>query len=59
MVWGGISGRYRTDLVIVQGNLTGVRYRDEILMRHVQPFMNAHPDVTLFSMIMPGPTLPE
>ena len=25
MVWGGILGRYRTDLVVVQGNLTGIR----------------------------------
>ena len=48
MVWGGISGRYRTDLVVVQGNLTGIRYRDEILMRHVHPFMTNHPDVNLF-----------
>ena len=48
MVWGGISGRYRTDLVVVQGNLTGIRYRDEILSRHVHPFMTNHPDVDLF-----------
>ena len=27
MVWGGISGCYHTDLVVIQGNLTGVHYR--------------------------------
>ena len=31
MVWGGISGLYRTNLVVIPGNLNGVRYRDEIL----------------------------
>lgn len=39
MVWGGISFRGRTQLVIVQGNLTGVRYRDEIIQPHVLPFV--------------------
>ena len=27
---------------------TGIRYEDEILRPHVQPFMNNHPDVDLF-----------
>jgi len=48
MVWGGISGCYRTDLAVIQGNLTGVRYRDQILAQHVQPFMTAHQDVEMF-----------
>ena len=45
MVWGGISGLYRTDLVVIQGNLNGVRYRDEILQQQVEPFMQNHPKV--------------
>ena len=39
MVWGGISFRGRTQFVVVQGNLTGVRYRDEIIQLHVLPFV--------------------
>lgn len=39
MVWGGISSQGRTQLVIVRGNLTGVRYRDEIVIPHVLPFL--------------------
>ena len=35
MVWGGIWHNGRTDLVVINGNLTGLRYRDEILVQHV------------------------
>ncbi|KAK7103589.1 hypothetical protein V1264_018458 [Littorina saxatilis] len=31
MVWGAFSLHHRTPLFHVQGNLTGLRYRDEIL----------------------------
>ena len=48
IVWGGISGLYRTDLVVIQGNLNGVRYRDEILQQQVEPFMQNHPEVEMF-----------
>lgn len=48
MVWGGISYQNRTPLVIVRGNLTGQRYRDEILTPVVVPFLNANVNVTLF-----------
>ena len=48
MVWGGISGRHRTDLVVIQGNLNAMRYRDEILQEHVKPFMQNHPEVEMF-----------
>ena len=37
MVWGGIHQHGRTPLHLVQGNLTGVRYRDEIVRRIVLP----------------------
>ena len=50
MVWGGISGLYRTDLVVIQGNLNGVRYRDEILQQQVEPFMQNHPEVEMFQL---------
>lgn len=40
MVWGGIQNGRRTALVRVEGALTAVRYRDEILEQHVVPFLN-------------------
>ena len=39
MIWGGISGGDRTRLVIVNGNLNGVRYRDEILAPVAVPYL--------------------
>ena len=42
MVWGGISHGTKTSLVVIQGNLTAVRYRDQVLMPHVLPLVNAH-----------------
>jgi hypothetical protein len=36
MVWGGI-----TALVVVARNLTGIRYRDEIVQPYVIPFIQA------------------
>lgn len=42
MVWGGISYTARTNLVIINGNLTGIGYRDEIITPHVEPFLNAN-----------------
>ena len=42
MVWGGISARGRTALVVVDGTLTGIRYRHEIIRPHVLPFVQQH-----------------
>ena len=42
MVWGGITGNARTPLVVINGNLTSARYRDEILQAHVVPFVRQH-----------------
>ena len=42
MIWAGINSRHKTDLVFINGRLTGVRYRDEILTRHVVPFIRRH-----------------
>ena len=47
MVWGGVSLQHRTDLVVIAGNLNAVRYREDILLPHVAPFLQAHPDMTL------------
>ena len=38
MVWGGITYDHRTDLVRLDGRVTGVRYRDEVLRPVVVPF---------------------
>ena len=37
MVWGGISITGKTDLHVIAGNLTGIRYRDEVLDPIVRP----------------------
>ena len=47
MVWGGVSQHHRTELVVIAGNLSTVRYRDDILLPHVVPFLQTHPDMTL------------
>ena len=46
MVGGGVSQHHQTELVVIEGNLNAVRYRDDILP-HVVPFLQAHPDMTL------------
>ena len=48
MVWDRISGWHRTDLVVIQRNLNGVRYRDETLQQQVEPFMQNPPEVEMF-----------
>uniref|UniRef100_A0AAZ3QEQ4 Tc1-like transposase DDE domain-containing protein n=1 Tax=Oncorhynchus tshawytscha TaxID=74940 RepID=A0AAZ3QEQ4_ONCTS len=47
MVWGGVSQHHRTELVVIAGNLNAVRYREDILLPHVVPFLQAHPDMIL------------
>ena len=47
MVWGGVSQNHRTELVVIAGNLNAVRYREDILLPHVVPFLQANPDMTL------------
>ena len=42
MVWGGISHRLESLLIVIAGNLTGVRYRDEILRPVAVPFVEQH-----------------
>lgn len=48
MVWGGICGENKTDLVIVQGNMNAVQYRDQVLQPVVLPFLHNQPQGTVF-----------
>lgn len=48
MVWAGITAQHRTPLVVVEGNLTAQRYVQDILQPHLVPFLQAHPEITLF-----------
>ena len=47
IVWVGVSQHRRTELVVIAGNLNTVLYREDILLSHVVPFLQAHPDMTL------------
>ena len=47
MVWGCVSQNHRTKLVVIAGNLNAVCYREDILLPHVVPFLQAHSDMTL------------
>lgn len=39
MVWAGISHNFKTDLVVINGTLTGQRYIDQVINPHVVPFI--------------------
>lgn len=47
MVWGGISLNHRTDLVVIDGNMTAQRYIDQVLRPHVVPFFEDHADLRI------------
>ena len=42
IVWGGISNRSRTELLVLNGTLTGQRYINEVLQPVVLPFVQQH-----------------
>ena len=42
MVWGGIIGRRRTNLIVVQGNLNAQSYINQILQPEAVPFFQRH-----------------
>ena len=42
MVWGGIMGRRKTNLVAVQGNLNAQGYINQILQPEAVPFLQRH-----------------
>ena len=48
MVCSGMSGYYKADIIVINGNLTGVYYRDELLAQHVQLLMRPRQDVEIF-----------
>ena len=45
MVWGAMSYNGRSDLVVVQGNLTANRYIDQILRPHLLPILNRQREI--------------
>ena len=47
MFWCAVSQHHQTELVVIAGNLNAVRYWEDILLPHVVPFLQAHPDMTL------------
>ena len=47
MVWGYVSQHHRTELVVIADNINAVHYREDFLLPHVVPFLQAHPDMTL------------
>lgn len=42
MVWAGICQGHKTPLIFIDGNLTAVRYRDNVLAPVVVPFVRRH-----------------
>ena len=42
MVWGGIMGRRKTNLIVVQGNLNAQGYINQILQPEAVPFLQRH-----------------
>ena len=42
MVWGGIMGRRKTHLIVVQGNLNAQGYINQILQPEAVPFLQRH-----------------
>ena len=42
MVWGGIMGRRKTNLIVVQGNLSAQGYINQILQPEAVPFLQRH-----------------
>ena len=55
IVWGGITERGRTLLVVVTGHLTGIRYRGEIAQRYVIMFIQAQGNTVTFQQDNAGP----
>ena len=42
MVWGGIMGRRKTNLIVVKGNLNAQGYINQILQPEAVPFLQRH-----------------
>ena len=48
MVWAGIGYGYRTQLVVIDGNLNAQTYRDHVLALHVVPLFQNHDVISVF-----------
>ena len=48
MVWAGISYGYRTQLVVIDGNLNAQKNRDRVLAPHVVPVLQNHGVISVF-----------
>jgi hypothetical protein len=59
MVWGSITAHGRTPLVVIAGNLTGIRYRDEIVQPYVIPFIQAQANNVTFQQDNARPHLTQ
>ena len=51
LVWAGIEHDFRTNLVVIEGNLNAQRYRDEILARHVITLFHNNDNISLFQHV--------
>ena len=48
LVWAGIGYGYRTQLVVIDGNLNAQKYRDHVLALHVVPLLQNHDVISVF-----------
>ena len=55
MVWAGISAQFTTPLVVIEGYLTSARYVSEILQPYLLPFLQAHPNISIFQHVNARP----
>ena len=54
MVWGGIIGRRKTNLIVVQGNLNAQGYINQILQPEAVPFLQRHgPTILMHDIARP------
>ena len=54
MVWGGIMGRRKTNLIVVQGNLNAQGYINQILQPEAVPFRQRHgPAILMHNNVRP------
>jgi len=53
IVWGGIMGGRKTDLVIINGNLNAQGYVDNVLRSVVVPFIEQHPWCLMYGNASP------
>jgi hypothetical protein len=53
MIWPGIMGGRKTDLVVIRGNLNAQRYIDEVLRPVVVPFLRQNPGMLMHDNARP------